>query len=119
MPQPLIWKKNSDQIETRLLNFKNPEEQLALWLEKLQAYDFDLRHRKGRSHMPMLIDHVAKNIASFVNDKRPRIRLGVLIKSDTTEMENSVSRELIMEAQRLDPDIRIIREWLEKDLKPE
>ncbi|KAJ8396456.1 hypothetical protein AAFF_G00017620 [Aldrovandia affinis] len=29
---------------TRLLNFKNPEGQVARWLESLQGYDFELRH---------------------------------------------------------------------------
>ncbi|KAJ8399002.1 hypothetical protein AAFF_G00416690 [Aldrovandia affinis] len=33
-----------------LLNFKNPEGQVARWLETLQGYDFELRHRPGRQH---------------------------------------------------------------------
>lgn len=37
----------------------------------------------------------------------------------TSVVENGVGREQIIEAQRLDPDLRIIRELLEKDSKPE
>ena len=33
-----------------LRNFKEPEGQLARWLEKLQEYNFVITHRKGTSH---------------------------------------------------------------------
>ena len=35
---------------TWLKNFKNPEGQLARWFELLFEYDFEIVHRKGRSH---------------------------------------------------------------------
>jgi hypothetical protein len=33
-----------------LLNFKNPEDQIARWFEILAAYDFEIEHRAGHSH---------------------------------------------------------------------
>ncbi|GBN82991.1 Transposon Ty3-G Gag-Pol polyprotein [Araneus ventricosus] len=33
-----------------LLNFKEPEGQIARWMQKLQEYDFEIQHRKGTSH---------------------------------------------------------------------
>ena len=33
-----------------LLSFKNPEGQMARWIQKLQQYDFTIAHRPGRSH---------------------------------------------------------------------
>ena len=33
-----------------LRGFKNPEGQLARWLERLECYDFTIEHREGRSH---------------------------------------------------------------------
>ena len=33
-----------------LCNFKDPEGQVAQWLEALQELDFEIVHRKGRSH---------------------------------------------------------------------
>lgn len=33
-----------------LCNFKNPEGQLARWLETLSAYDYVIEHRAGRVH---------------------------------------------------------------------
>lgn len=35
---------------TWLRNFREPEGQLARWLEKLQELDFDILHRRGRKH---------------------------------------------------------------------
>ena len=35
---------------TWLQNFKDPEGQLARWLERLQEYDFNVIHRRGRTH---------------------------------------------------------------------
>ena len=34
-----------------LTNFRNPEGQLARWLEQLQEFDFDIVHRAGRKHL--------------------------------------------------------------------
>ncbi|CAG2201045.1 unnamed protein product [Mytilus edulis] len=33
-----------------LMNFKNPEGQMARWLEVLGTYDFEIQHRDGRIH---------------------------------------------------------------------
>jgi len=33
-----------------LLQFKEPEGQLARWIEQLQCYDFNIEHRKGTAH---------------------------------------------------------------------
>ena len=36
---------------TWLRNFRDPEGQIARWLERLQELDFDIVHRRGRAHM--------------------------------------------------------------------
>lgn len=33
-----------------LLQFKNPEDQIARWIERLESYDFNIEHRKGGKH---------------------------------------------------------------------
>lgn len=41
----------TDHISLRwLMSFKNPEGQLARWLEWIQQYDFEIIHRKGNLH---------------------------------------------------------------------
>jgi len=112
--------------------FQEPRRiELARWLEKLQACDLDLKHREKRSHVnadglsrrpcceedrKFCESQETKNQAGSINQIRNVTNKEVTV---TTEVENSVSREQIIEAQRLDPDLSIIREWLEKDLKPE
>ncbi|GFS97609.1 retrovirus-related Pol polyprotein from transposon 17.6 [Trichonephila clavipes] len=49
---------------TWLMNFRNTEGQVARWIQRLNEYYFDIRHRKGSSHMEMLMpfqeDHAQK-----------------------------------------------------------
>lgn len=40
----------TDHALMRLPRFKNPEQQVARWIERLQQYDFDLEHRSGTNH---------------------------------------------------------------------
>ncbi|GFX64143.1 retrovirus-related Pol polyprotein from transposon 412 [Trichonephila clavipes] len=35
---------------TWLLNFENPEGQIASWIQRLQEYDVEIHHRKGSVH---------------------------------------------------------------------
>jgi len=35
---------------TWLTNFKDPEGQLARWLEQLQEFDFEIVHKRGKKH---------------------------------------------------------------------
>ena len=42
----------TDHVAIQLLkNFKEPRGQLALWLERLSAYNFIVQHRSGRKHL--------------------------------------------------------------------
>jgi hypothetical protein len=49
---------------TWLQNFKDPEGQLARWLEKLQEFDFTILHRRGRSHIIMQMHSLAFHVVS-------------------------------------------------------
>ena len=41
----------TDHVSLQWLHsLKEPESQLARWLERLQQYDFDIQHRKGNCH---------------------------------------------------------------------
>ena len=45
------FKVRTDHISLRwLMSFKNLEEQLARWLERIQQYTFEIVHRSGKSH---------------------------------------------------------------------
>ena len=44
----LLWMDHASL--TWLLSFKEPEGQVARWIEALQDYDFEVQHRAGRLH---------------------------------------------------------------------
>lgn len=47
--QPFILRTDQDSL-TWLKNFKEPDGQLARWLEHLQQFNFEIIHRPGRQH---------------------------------------------------------------------
>ena len=42
--------RTDHSLLTWLRNFKEPEGQLARWLEQLEEYTFDIVHRRGKLH---------------------------------------------------------------------
>jgi len=59
-----------------LLNFKNPEGQIARWLNKLQTYDFCIVYRTGRSHQNadvLSCQPCFEPTASIVSTKRKKM----------------------------------------------
>jgi len=72
-------------------------------VEHRQAFDSDLRHRKGHIHDGWRIGQIAK----------------VTDKDATKRVKSSISKEDIIEGQRSDPELKVIRTWFEKDLKPD
>jgi len=83
---------------------KNPEEPQGLYGQKeRQAFDCDLRHRKGQIYDGWRINQIRK----------------VTNKEVTKTVRSSVSKEDIMKKQRSDSGLKVIRTWLEKDWKPD
>ena len=59
-----------------LQNFKNPEGQIARWLDKLQTNDFCIVYHTGRSHQNAdfcRVGHALKPSTSIVRTKRKKI----------------------------------------------
>ena len=74
-------------------NFKNPEGQLAHWLEKLEEFSFSVEHRAGNKHhhADALSRQPATDIAiattkiatDFLHDKYPELNLVSLQQNDS------------------------------------
>ncbi|UYV69434.1 K02A2.6-like, partial [Cordylochernes scorpioides] len=97
---------------TWLLRMKNPEGQVARWLEKLQQYHFQIKHRLGRKH----------NNADALS-RRPcgdckhceRIDEHEVTSSKTTMVpSNDWTAESCRTIQQQDPNIGPILEWKER-----
>lgn len=76
----------TDHISLKwLLSFKDLEGQLARWLERLQQYEFEIIHRKGRLHQNARLS------------RRPCSELGCAYCAKVELKENSVARIILVE----------------------
>ena len=87
-----------------LQNFKEPEGQLARWLEKLQEFDFTIKHRRGLSH---------QNADAMSRLKREEESVEVI------GMLEHKTPEEIRELQLQDEDIGPLLLSVELDQKPD
>lgn len=77
----------TDHVSLRwLMSFRELEGQLARWLERLQQYEFEIVHRKGRLH---------QNADGL--SRRPCLESGCLYCSKSEIKENSVARIVFQE----------------------
>ena len=102
-----------------LMNFKNPEGQVARWLEFLSSFDMKIEHRPGRSHRNA--DGVSRipcrqcGQNDIVDEDEKEIRL--CLNQIGPETGENVDLNL-KEAQSENRDTRLIKEWVEKGEKP-
>ena len=97
-----------------LMNFRQPEGQLARWLEVIASYDIEITHRAGRIH-----SHVdALSRRPCVQCKRE----GGCIQGDTGNINiitlKNDNLADIQEAQQEDPNINPVRNALVEGRKP-
>ncbi|KAF8788152.1 Retrovirus-related Pol polyprotein like [Argiope bruennichi] len=104
---------------TWLLNFKNTEGQIARWIQKLEEYDFEIKHRKGSLHgnADALSRRPCSNACSYCTTVEKKYDM---ITPVIRQIKDSVSTQIdrwsdkeVREAQLTDPDIKPILELLE------
>ncbi|GBN45417.1 Retrovirus-related Pol polyprotein from transposon 412, partial [Araneus ventricosus] len=102
-----------------LLNFREPEGQIACWIQRLQEYDFEIQHRKGtsRGNADALSQRPCKEICKHCTnaEKKFGIETDIFVKVLAT-INNPWSSNEVQKAQLEDPAIRPI---LEKKLNSE
>ena len=114
---------------TWLLSFKNPEGQVARWLEVLQTYNFKIEHRPGKQHgnsdglsrRPCSpCNHCDKkeiNYQSIEPESNPILKL----REDQTSTQNwymTKSPEDLQKEQNTDPSLAKIIKWKLEDRRP-
>ena len=107
-----------------LMSFKEPQGQVARWLERLQEYDYEIQDRPGRLHdnadglsrrprrqhgnlpscTPTALSQVTVVTRDFPTSETP------------SEVRNCWSPKVVAQAQRNDPDINVVpihllKEW--------
>ena len=119
-----------------LLNFRNPEGQLARWLQTLQQYKFDIQHRSGTKHTNA--DALSRRPCANISCKHctnlescrqiQTASTSTIMESVTAEesvvnrvMDSSISgpglytQQDLKQAQLADKQIAPVLEWMEKD----
>ncbi len=94
---------------TWLKTFKEPEGQLARWLEQLQQYNFDIIHRRGRSHQnaDALSRLPCNQCGRSSHDDTIESQLGIHKVTEEPQIPTLLGRSTsdLREAQLKDPDI--------------
>ncbi|UYV65014.1 K02A2.6-like [Cordylochernes scorpioides] len=98
-----------------LLNFKSPEGQLARWIQRLQEYDMEIQHRKGKSHgnadalsrrpCPVNCKHCSKA------ETQAELNIRQLSLAEELKLDEW-SPEEMRKSQFEDADLRPVMNWL-------
>ncbi|KAK9874212.1 hypothetical protein WA026_002568 [Henosepilachna vigintioctopunctata] len=102
-----------------LLQMKIPEGQIARWIERLQQYDFEVEHRRGKIHNNA--DALSRRPCKEACDhcKRVEKKEGIVnLRRTTIELRQGWSTEELIEAQEADPDVKLLREWKRDNRRP-
>ncbi|KAJ8363665.1 hypothetical protein SKAU_G00124960 [Synaphobranchus kaupii] len=111
---------------TWLLNFKDPEGQVARWLEQLQGYDIEIRHRAGRLHGNA--DALSRRPCAAQEcrycsrqEERDQVSPDVAVVQASGDAEGwlPLTPMELREAHEADSTLGKVRGWLEAGQRPE
>ena len=141
--QYLVGKRfvlRTDHASLRWLqSFKEPEGQVARWIETLQSFDFELVHRPGKSHQNADAlsrgpcyqcgeDHEGEKIRGAKQPEKvetklcrmgTRSRTGHTVRNRTWFQTEEVNPEQFKAAQEADPVLALVREWIHIGKRPD
>ena len=92
-----------------LMNFKNPEGQIARWIETLSSFDMTIQHRPGIRHKNAdSLSRVPCNQCGFSSEG--------ITECNVVKTEDETN---ITEIQNKDPDLQRLKEWLRTKYRPD
>lgn len=100
-----------------LLQFKNPEGQVARWIEQLQEFNFIIEHRSGRVHSnaDALSRRPCSEDCKHCSKHESKEEVRVIRMND---LDESWSKEEMSKAQKADRDLKPILDWKAHGLRP-
>ena len=112
------WVGSSCCVQTtgllrRLINFKEPEGQLARWLECLQEFTFQMVHWPGKSTPMRMLSHIVLALSVGVMS----FNLSKTLQMMT--VLNEQSPQTLCQLQLDDPTTGVVLQAVEKNQKPE
>ncbi|KAG5895588.1 hypothetical protein JTB14_002350 [Gonioctena quinquepunctata] len=99
-----------------LLQFKNPEGQVARWIERLQEFDFEIEHRAGTSHKNA--DALSRRPCpdDCSHCRRAEEKEATLCR--TAAMDDNWNDSKIQKDQERDPDLGLVVSWKKGNRRP-
>ena len=106
-----------------LLNFKNPEGQLARWMEQLSEYDMEIRHRPGSQHKNAdALSRIPCKQCGYTPEWEvaPSQISTIVGKTDKCLVQDESFKQgkSLKELQSEDPDIRLVKDWVQNGKRP-
>lgn len=110
---------------TWLLNFKQPEGQVARWLEALQEFDFEIQHRAGKHHRnadalsrrPCALEECRHCQRQEERDQASPM-VATIHVDQRTEGWLPLTSEQLKQHQESDGDLARVRQWLDAGQRP-
>lgn len=99
-----------------LLNFKNPEGQIARWIERLQEYDFDIEHRAGLKHCNA--DALSRRPCSENCKHCDKVEDKTAKTLRTTVVDDHWQPDNLRAAQKADQSLGTLWEWKQTGQRP-
>ncbi|KAJ8956837.1 hypothetical protein NQ318_014251 [Aromia moschata] len=104
---------------------KNPEGQVARWMERLQQYNFKIMHRSGKTHgnadtlsrRPCL-EQKCRYCQKIETKEYSNSTTNELLMATTVQVEDEWSSEELKKSQKKDSDLKLIRNWLKNGVRP-
>jgi len=100
------------------MKLKNPEGQVARWLEALASYDMKIEHRPGKAHQN------ADGLSQIpcrqcgrddeLDFETPKMSVNTLFEDD----KQGTDVPSIISSQDADADISLVKSWVEKGERP-
>lgn len=105
-----------------LLRFKDPEGQLARWLEVISPYDMEIEHRAGRLHGNADgLSRVPCTQCGYFDDWEKADVPEDYARTLKHEVKNTSTAEskTLLEMQDESRDIRLVKDWMEDGKRPD
>ncbi|KRZ03458.1 Transposon Ty3-G Gag-Pol polyprotein [Trichinella pseudospiralis] len=93
-----------------LRNFKEPEGQVARWLESLAELDFEVEHRPGRLHGNA--DALSRTSCAQCGKPMKSSMCAVRAAPSGSAIVAQTLRDQLLAAQQADPEIQLLRQWV-------
>ena len=105
-----------------IMNFKNPEGQVARWLERLSSYDMKIEHRAGRLHSNA--DGLSRQVCKqFGLDCKGKQKSKCATVSRIEELSQITARDVenldLISAQEEDDDVATVQRWVSEGARPD